>query len=316
MDIVIGTHKLLPNVKFDRLGLVIIDEEHRFGVRQKEAMKNLRAEVDILTLTATPIRAHWVWRWKGDARPVGDCHRATKTAWRSNLPLRREEKSVIREAVLRELKRGGQVYFLHNEVATIENRREMLAELIPEARIVIAHGQMHERDLERVMRDFIMAVRIFCCAHTSSKPVLTYRMRTPSSRTVRTNSASRSYTRRAGASGDHHQAYAYLLIHHEDALTTQAERRWKPFNKWKNSAPAFPRHAGHGDSRRRRNSRRKTIGQHHRNRLLTLQRHAQRRDQIAQARQRTDLSAPPGASPPRSICTRPRYCPMNTAAAP
>ncbi|MCL6469767.1 MAG: DEAD/DEAH box helicase, partial [Ralstonia sp.] len=155
IDIVIGTHKLLsPDVKFDRLGLVIIDEEHRFGVRQKEALKTLRAEVDVLTLTATPIPRTLGMALEG-LRDFSVIATAPQKRLAIKTFLRREEDGVLREAILRELKRGGQVYFLHNEVETIENKRAKLEELIPEARVVVAHGQMHERELERVMRDFV-----------------------------------------------------------------------------------------------------------------------------------------------------------------
>jgi transcription-repair coupling factor (superfamily II helicase) len=132
VDIVIGTHKLLSSdVQFKRLGLVIIDEEHRFGVRQKEALKALRAEVDVLTLTATPIpRTLMALEGLRDFSVIATAPQkrlAIKTF------VRREEESVIREAMLRELKRGGQVYFLHNEVETIENRKAMLEALVPGA---------------------------------------------------------------------------------------------------------------------------------------------------------------------------------------
>ena len=226
VDIVIGTHKLLsPNVKFDRLGLVIIDEEHRFGVRQKEAMKNLRAEVDILTLTATPIPRTMGMAMEG-VRDLSVIATAPQKRLAIKTFVRREEKSVIREAVLRELKRGGQVYFLHNEVATIENRREMLAELIPEARIVIAHGQMHERDLERVMRDFYHGrANILLCT-----TIIETGIDVPNANTIIMHRADKFglaqlHQLRGRVGRSHHQAYAYLLIHHEDALTTQAERR-------------------------------------------------------------------------------------------
>ena len=155
LDIVIGTHKLLsPEVKFTRLGLVIIDEEHRFGVRQKEALKALRAEVDVLTLTATPIPRTLGMALEG-LRDFSIIATAPQKRLAIKTFVRSEGESVIREACLRELKRGGQVYFLHNEVETIQNRKAMLEALLPEARIVVAHGQMHERELEKVMRDFV-----------------------------------------------------------------------------------------------------------------------------------------------------------------
>ncbi|WP_288091863.1 transcription-repair coupling factor [Thiomonas sp.] len=154
VDIVIGTHKLLsPTVKFDRLGLVIVDEEHRFGVRHKEALKAMRASVDLLTLTATPIPRTLGMALEG-LRDLSVIATAPQKRLAIKTFVRSESGAVMREAILREIKRGGQVYFLHNEVETIENRRRQLEELVPEARIEIAHGQMHERDLERVMRDF------------------------------------------------------------------------------------------------------------------------------------------------------------------
>lgn len=155
IDIVVGTHKLLSeSVKFKDLGLLIIDEEHRFGVRHKEAMKAIRAEVDVLTLTATPIPRTLGMALEG-LRDLSVIATAPQRRLAIKTFVRTEGNGVIREAVLRELKRGGQCYFLHNEVDTIENRRARLEELLPEARIAIAHGQMPERELERVMRDFV-----------------------------------------------------------------------------------------------------------------------------------------------------------------
>ena len=155
IDIVVGTHKLLSqDVKFKRLGLLIIDEEHRFGVRHKEAMKALRAEVDVLTLTATPIPRTLGMALEG-LRDLSVIATAPQRRLAIKTFVRNESSGVIREAVLRELKRGGQVYFLHNEVETIAHRRDKLAAMLPEARIAIAHGQMPERELEQVMRDFV-----------------------------------------------------------------------------------------------------------------------------------------------------------------
>lgn len=226
IDIVIGTHKLLsPNIHFDRLGLVIIDEEHRFGVRQKEAMKNLRAEVDILTLTATPIPRTMGMAMEG-VRDLSVIATAPQKRLAIKTFVRKEERSVIREAILRELKRGGQIYFLHNEVATIENRREYLTELVPEARIAIAHGQMHERDLERVMRDFYHArANILLCT-----TIIETGIDVPNANTIIMHRADKFglaqlHQLRGRVGRSHHQAYAYLLINHEDALSTQAKRR-------------------------------------------------------------------------------------------
>jgi transcription-repair coupling factor (superfamily II helicase) len=155
VDIVIGTHKLVqPDVQFKNLGLVIIDEEHRFGVRQKEQLKRLRANVDVLTLTATPIPRTLSMALEG-LRDFSVIATAPNRRLAVKTFISPASNGVIREAVLRELKRGGQVFFLHNEVDTIENMREKLAELVPEARIGIAHGQLRERELEQVMRDFL-----------------------------------------------------------------------------------------------------------------------------------------------------------------
>jgi transcription-repair coupling factor (superfamily II helicase) len=155
IDIVVGTHKLLSSsIRFKNLGLLIIDEEHRFGVRHKEAIKAMRAEVDVLTLTATPIPRTLGMALEG-LRDLSVIATAPQRRLAIKTFVRNEGNGVIREAVLRELKRGGQVYFLHNEVETIENRRQALEQLLPEARIAVAHGQMPERELERVMRDFV-----------------------------------------------------------------------------------------------------------------------------------------------------------------
>ncbi|MGH8797380.1 MAG: transcription-repair coupling factor, partial [Caldimonas sp.] len=155
IDIVVGTHKLLSQtVQFKRLGLLVIDEEHRFGVRHKEAIKAMRAEVDVLTLTATPIPRTLGMALEG-LRDLSVIATAPQRRLAIKTFVRSESSGTIREAVLRELKRGGQVYFLHNDVATIQHRRETLQALVPEARIAVAHGQMPERELERVMRDFV-----------------------------------------------------------------------------------------------------------------------------------------------------------------
>ena len=154
VDIVIGTHKLLSDkVNFKNLGLVIIDEEHRFGVRQKELLRKIRAEVDVLTLTATPIPRTLSMSLEG-IRDFSVIATAPERRLSVKTFVQSDQDGTIREAILRELKRGGQVYFLHNEVETMENARLRLEKLVPEARIAVAHGQMHERELERVMREF------------------------------------------------------------------------------------------------------------------------------------------------------------------
>ncbi|MGB4345752.1 MAG: transcription-repair coupling factor, partial [Burkholderiaceae bacterium] len=226
IDIVIGTHKLLsPDIKFSRLGLVIIDEEHRFGVRQKEALKALRAEVDVLTLTATPIPRTLGMALEG-LRDFSIIATAPQKRLAIKTFVRSESESVIREACLRELKRGGQVYFLHNEVETIENRRAMLEALMPEARIVIAHGQMHERDLEKVMRDFVaQRFNILLCT-----TIIETGIDVPTANTIVMHRADRFglaqlHQLRGRVGRSHHQAYAYLLVSDVQTLTKQAQRR-------------------------------------------------------------------------------------------
>jgi transcription-repair coupling factor (superfamily II helicase) len=226
LDIVIGTHKLLsPDVQFTRLGLVIIDEEHRFGVRQKEALKALRAEVDVLTLTATPIPRTLGMALEG-LRDFSIIATAPQKRLAIKTFVRSEDSSVIREACLRELKRGGQIYFLHNEVETIQNRMAMLTELLPEARIGVAHGQMHERDLERVMRDFVaQRFNILLCT-----TIIETGIDVPTANTIIMHRADKFglaqlHQLRGRVGRSHHQAYAYLLVHDVQSLTKQAQRR-------------------------------------------------------------------------------------------
>jgi transcription-repair coupling factor (superfamily II helicase) len=226
VDIVIGTHKLLSSdVKFPRLGLVIIDEEHRFGVRQKEALKALRAEVDVLTLTATPIPRTLAMSLEG-IRDFSVIATAPQRRLAIKTFVRRESDSAIREALLRELKRGGQAYFLHNEVETIENRRTRLAELVPEARIAVAHGQMPERELERVMRDFHQQrFNVLLCT-----TIIETGIDVPTANTIVIHRADRFglaqlHQLRGRVGRSHHQAYAYLLIPDEAAITRDAGKR-------------------------------------------------------------------------------------------
>jgi transcription-repair coupling factor (superfamily II helicase) len=226
IDIVIGTHKLLtPELKFDRLGLVIIDEEHRFGVRQKERLKRLRAEVDVLTLTATPIPRTLAMSLEG-IRDFSVIATAPQRRLAIRTFVRQESASLIREACLRELQRGGQIYFLHNEVETIENRRARLAELVPEARIEIAHGQMRERELERVMRDFYQQrFNLLLCT-----TIIETGIDVPTANTIIIHRADRFglaqlHQLRGRVGRSHHQAYAYLMIPDPQALTKNAEKR-------------------------------------------------------------------------------------------
>ncbi|MCE4535914.1 transcription-repair coupling factor [Pelomonas sp. P7] len=226
IDIVVGTHKLLSSdVKFKRLGLLVIDEEHRFGVRHKEAMKALRAEVDVLTLTATPIPRTLGMALEG-LRDLSVIATAPQRRLAIKTFVRAESSGTIREAVLRELKRGGQVYFLHNEVETIENRRQKLEELLPEARIVVAHGQMPERELERVMREFVAGKHNLLLCST----IIETGIDVPSANTIVISRADKFglaqlHQLRGRVGRSHHQAYAYLMVPDLQGLTKQATQR-------------------------------------------------------------------------------------------
>ncbi len=212
IDIAIGTHKLLSeDVKFKNLGLVIIDEEHRFGVRQKERLKALRAEVDVLTLTATPIPRTLAMSLEG-IRDFSVIATAPQKRLAIKTFVQPFSDGLIREAVLRELKRGGQIYFLHNEVETIGAMREKLAKLLPEARIEIAHGQMPERELEHVMRDFYhQRFNLLLCT-----TIIETGINVPTANTILINRADKFglaqlHQLRGRVGRSHHQAYAYLL---------------------------------------------------------------------------------------------------------
>ncbi|HET8702864.1 transcription-repair coupling factor, partial [Castellaniella sp.] len=226
VDIVIGTHKILSkDVRYKQLGLVIIDEEHRFGVRQKEALKALRAEVDVLTLTATPIPRTLGMSLEG-IRDFSVIATAPQKRLAIKTFVRREDGSTIREAILRELKRGGQVYFLHNEVETIHNRRARLEELVPEARIAVAHGQMAERELEEVMKGFYQQrFNVLLCT-----TIIETGIDVPSANTIIIHRADKLglaqlHQLRGRVGRSHHQAYAYLLTPGEDAITSNARKR-------------------------------------------------------------------------------------------
>ncbi|MES2818467.1 MAG: transcription-repair coupling factor [Pseudomonadota bacterium] len=226
IDIVIGTHKLLQDdVKIKNLGLVIIDEEHRFGVRQKEQLKTLRSEVDILTLTATPIPRTLNMAVSG-MRDLSII--ATPPARRLSVRtfVMEQNKPVIKEALLRELLRGGQVYYLHNDVKTIEKCAADLAELVPEARIAIGHGQMGERDLEQVMSDFYHKRFNVLIAST----IIETGIDVPSANTIVIERADKFglaqlHQLRGRVGRSHHQAYAYLLTPPRAQMTPDAEKR-------------------------------------------------------------------------------------------
>ena len=226
IDIVIGTHKLIQdNVRFKNLGLVIVDEEHRFGVRQKERLKALRAEVDLLTLTATPIPRTLNMSIAGlrDLSIIATppAHRmAIKTfvcEW---------DRQTIRDACLREIKRGGQVYFLHNKVETIERTARELSEIVPEASIHIGHGQMRERDLEQIMLDFYhKAFNILVCT-----TIIESGIDIPTANTILINRADRLglaqlHQLRGRVGRSHHRAYAYLMAPPTRSMTADAIKR-------------------------------------------------------------------------------------------
>lgn len=225
-DIVIGTHKLLSeSVKFASLGLVVVDEEHRFGVRQKEKLKELRAEVDVLTLTATPIPRTLSMSLEG-VRDFSVIATAPEKRLAVKTFVRPESNALIREAILRELKRGGQVYFLHNEVETIQSRFERLSELVPEARIAVAHGQMPERELEHVMREFYQQkYNVLLCT-----TIIETGIDIPTANTIIIHRADKLglaqlHQLRGRVGRSHHQAYAYLLVPPEASITKNAEKR-------------------------------------------------------------------------------------------
>ena len=226
VDIAIGTHKLLQkDIKFKRLGLVIVDEEHRFGVRQKEALKALRAEVDVLTLTATPIPRTLAMSLEG-LRDLSVIATAPERRLAIRTFVTPYSAGIIREAALRELKRGGQIFFLHNDVASIEVMREKLEKLLPEARIAVAHGQMRERDLERVMREFLQQRHNLLLCST----IIETGIDIPTANTILINRADKFglaqlHQLRGRVGRSHHQAYAYLLTPGEDALSAAAKKR-------------------------------------------------------------------------------------------
>jgi len=216
---------LQEKVKVKDLGLVIVDEEHRFGVRHKERLKQLRAEVDVLTLTATPIPRTLAMSLEG-LRDFSVIATAPQKRLAIKTFVARWSEGQIREAVLRELKRGGQIYFVHNEIETIYNREASLTKLVPEARIRVAHGQMPERELELVMRDFYQQrFNILLCT-----TIIETGIDIPSANTMIIERADRFglaqlHQLRGRVGRSHHQAYAYLLTPDEGAVTSNARKR-------------------------------------------------------------------------------------------
>ncbi|MBV1920265.1 MAG: transcription-repair coupling factor, partial [Pseudomonadales bacterium] len=226
VDIVVGTHKLLSeNIKFKELGLVIVDEEHRFGVRHKERLKALRADVDMLTLTATPIPRTLNMAMSG-IRDLSII--ATPPAKRLSIKtfVRQDDVAVTKEAILRELLRGGQVYLLHNEVKSIDKRAEEIIEMIPEARVIVAHGQMRERELEHVMSEFYhKRYNVLVCT-----TIIETGIDIPSANTIIMDRADKLglaqlHQLRGRVGRSHHQAYAYLMTPHPKSMTGDAKKR-------------------------------------------------------------------------------------------
>ncbi|RDL43176.1 transcription-repair coupling factor [Marinomonas piezotolerans] len=225
-DIVVGTHKLIQgNINFANLGLVIIDEEHRFGVKQKDQFKALRAEVDILTLTATPIPRTLNMSLNG-IRDLSII--ATPPAKRLSVKtfVKKRDTHQIREAILRELYRGGQVYLLHNEVQSIEKAAENIKDLVPEARVIVGHGQMRERELEQVMSDFYhKRANVLVCS-----TIIETGIDVPNANTIIIERADKFglaqlHQLRGRVGRSHHQAYAYLLTPDDRKVTPDAEKR-------------------------------------------------------------------------------------------
>jgi len=226
VDIAVGTHRLLSkDIEFKQLGLMIIDEEHRFGVRQKERLKQLRSQVDILTLTATPIPRTLNIALSG-MRDISVIATPPKARLAVKTFVREWNDTIIKEACLREIRRGGQVYFLHNEVQTIEKMAEQLRTLIPEANIEFAHGQMRERQLETIMRDFYhQRFNILLCT-----TIVESGIDIPSANTIIINKADRFglaqlHQLRGRVGRSHHQAYAYMLTPPKNVLTDDAHKR-------------------------------------------------------------------------------------------
>ena len=226
LDIIIGTHRLLQkDVRFKKLGLMIIDEEQRFGVRHKEMLKKKRSQVDILTLTATPIPRTLNLSLSG-LRDIS----IIATAPRQRLTIRtfvsEWGESLIREGFLREIRRGGQIYFLHNEVRSMPAMQEKLSEIIPEARIRIAHGQMPERQLEHIMQDFYhQRFNVLLCS-----TIIESGIDIPSANTIFINRGDRfglaqMHQLRGRVGRSHHQAYCYVMVQSRRSITADAERR-------------------------------------------------------------------------------------------
>jgi len=226
VDIVIGTHRLLQkDVRFRKLGLLVVDEEHRFGVVDKERIKRLRTEVDVLTLTATPI-PRTLQLSLGGMRDLSVIETPPLDRLAVRTYVARFDEHIVRDAILRELRRGGQVFFVHNRVETIDSMARWVAGVAPEAQMAVAHGQMRERDLERVMRDFIaQQTNVLVCS-----AIIESGLDIPSANTIIINRAdtfglAQLYQLRGRVGRSHHRAYAYLLIPGEHVISQDAKKR-------------------------------------------------------------------------------------------
>lgn len=226
VDIIIGTHKLIQgDIKFKQLGLLIIDEEHRFGVRQKEKFKSLRSEIDVLTLTATPI-PRTLNMALSNLRELSIISTPPSRRLAVKTFVREWDNALLKEAIMRELKRGGQVYFLHNRVETIEKTAEKIRDLMPEARVQIAHGQMPEKQLEQVMLDFYhRRFNILVCT-----TIIETGIDVPSANTIIIDRADKFglaqlYQIRGRVGRSHHRAYAYLIVPNRKSMTQDAIKR-------------------------------------------------------------------------------------------
>ena len=226
VDIAIGTHKLIQkDVMFKDLGLMIIDEEHRFGVRQKEQLKKLRSQVDILTLTATPIPRTLNFALSG-LRDISVIATPPRARLSVKTFVREWDDALLKEALIREIRRGGQVYFLHNEVNTIEKMQARIQDLVPEARVEIGHGQMRERELETVMRDFYhQRFNVLLCT-----TIVESGIDVPTANTIIINKADRFglaqlHQLRGRVGRSHHQAYAYMISPPLNTMTEDAKKR-------------------------------------------------------------------------------------------
>ncbi len=225
-DIVIGTHKLLQNdINFKNLGLIIIDEEHRFGVRQKEKFKSLRAEIDVLTLTATPI-PRTLNMALSDLRELSIIATPPSRRLAVKTFVRERNDVLLKEAMLREIKRGGQVFYLHNEVKTIEKAAAEIEKLLPEARVEFAHGQMPEKQLESIMLDFYhRRFNVLVCT-----TIIETGIDVPTANTIIIERADKFglaqlYQLRGRVGRSHHRAYAYLIVPPRKAMTADAVKR-------------------------------------------------------------------------------------------